>query len=240
MTSSPIQAAPTLPDAVLWDMDGTLVASEPYWMEAERELVESYGLTWTHEDALAMVGMPLLTSGNIMAAHGVPLPGQEIADRLVAVVAERLAREVPWQPGALRLLTELHEAGVPIALVTMSYRVLAEKIVHAVPGGFETMVCGEDVTHGKPHPEPYLTAARHLGVDPSRCVAVEDSLPGISSALDSGARTIAVEVMIPIPEVPGLTRVSSLEDLSLEDLARVASGEVLDRLPSSRSVKPRA
>ena len=224
---------PVLPAAVLWDMDGTLVASEPYWMEAERALVESYGLTWTHEDALTMVGMPLVAAGEVMAAHGVPLPAQEIANRLVAVVAEHLEREVPWQPGALRLLTELHEAGVPSALVTMSYRVLAEKIVEAVPGGgFATMVCGDDVTHGKPHPEPYLTAAQRLGVDPRRCVAVEDSLPGLSSALDAGARTIGVEVMVPIPAVPKLSRVASLDDLTLDDLARVASGHVVDLLGS--------
>ncbi|MDQ2625086.1 MAG: HAD family phosphatase [Actinomycetota bacterium] len=236
MTTSDLstRAPRDLPAAVLWDMDGTLVASEPYWMEAERELVESYGLTWTSEDALAMVGMPLVAAGEVMAAHGVPLPAQEIADRLVAVVAEHLEREVPWQPGALRLLTELHAAGVPCALVTMSYRVLAEKIVHAVPGGgFATMVCGDDVTHGKPHPEPYLMAAARLGVDPARCIAVEDSLPGLSSALDAGTKTIGVEVMVPIPVVPKLSRVGSLDDLTLDDLARIASGEVLDLLGSA-------
>lgn len=223
-----------LPAAVLWDMDGTLVASEPYWMAAEREIVESYGLTWTHEDALAIVGLPLIVGGEVIAAHGVPLAPHEIVDRLVGTVADRLAREVPWQPGALRLLTELHEAGVPCALVTMSYRVLAEQIVSAVPGGgFAAMVCGDDVTHGKPHPEPYLNAAALLGVAPERCVAIEDSLPGLSSALDSGARTIGVEVMVPIPSVPLLSRVSSLEELSLADLASVGSGRVLDFLATS-------
>lgn len=222
-----------LPDAVLWDMDGTLIASEPYWMDAERVLVESFGLSWSHEDGLAMVGLPLIAAGEVIAAHGVPLPPQEIVDRLVSVVADHLEQEVPWQPGALRLLTELHEAGVPSALVTMSYRVLAEKIVAAVPGGgFATMVCGDDVTHGKPHPEPYLMAAARLGVDPARCVAVEDSLPGLSSALAAGTRTIGVEVMVPIPVAPKLSRVASLEDLSLADLAGVASGQVLDLLSS--------
>ncbi len=222
---------PALPDAVLWDMDGTLIASEPYWMDAERTLVESFGLAWSHEDGLAMVGLPLLAAGEVIAAHGVPLPPQEIVDRLVAVVADHLAREVPWQPGALRLLTELHEAGVPSALVTMSYRVLAEKILAAVPGGgFTTMVCGDDVKHGKPHPEPYLMAASRLGVDPTRCVAVEDSLPGLSSALAAGTRTIGVEVMVPIPVVPHLSRVASLEDLDLADFASVASGQILDQL----------
>src|SRR5690606_40037366 len=94
-------------------MDGTLIASEPFWMDAERRLVESYGLTWTEQDAVGMVGLPLLAAGEVIAAHGVPLPAQEIADRLVLEVAQRLEVEVPWQPGALELLAGLAEAGVP-------------------------------------------------------------------------------------------------------------------------------
>jgi len=211
-------------------MDGTLIASEPFWMDAERRLVESYGLTWTEQDAVGMVGLPLLAAGEVIAAHGVPLPAQEIADRLVLEVAQRLEHEVPWQPGALELLAGLAEAGVPSALVTMSYRVLAEKILAQAPGGFAAVVCGDDVTHGKPHPEPFLTAAAQLGVDVTRCVAVEDSLPGVAAARASGARTIAVEVMVRIPPAPGLSRVASLADVGLADLAAVARGEVLDHL----------
>lgn len=221
-----------LPEAVLWDMDGTLIASEPYWMDAERALVEAHGQTWSAETAFQLIGQPLLVAGEVIAAHGVPLSPEEIVERLVADVAASLRREVPWQPGALRLLAELHEAGVPCALVTMSYRPLAETILDAVPGGFAAVVCGEDVENGKPHPEPYLEAAARLGVDASRCVAVEDSLPGISSALASGARTVGVEVMVPLPEREGLSRVPSLEALTLADLVRIGAGEQLDLLGS--------
>lgn len=222
-----------LPAAVLWDMDGTLIASEPYWMAAERRLVEEHGLTWTEEDAVQMVGMPLPAAAGVLAAHGVRLPTEEIVDRLVAEVGDRLAAEVPWQPGALRLLTELAEAGVPSALVTMSYRVLAERVVDHAPGGFAAVVCGDEVRRGKPDPEPFLTAAAKLDVDVARTVAIEDSLPGISAALASGARTIGVEVIVPIPAAPGLSRVGSLEELTLEDLAAIGAGKTIDLLDAA-------
>src|SRR5690606_41461299 len=128
-------------------MDGTLIASEPFWMDAERRLVESYGLTWTEQDAVGMVGLPLLAAGEVIAAHGVPLPAQEIADRLVLEVAQRLAVEVPWQPGALELLAALAEAGVPSALATMSYRVPAAKSLAQAPRGFAAAACADGGSH---------------------------------------------------------------------------------------------
>ena len=84
------------------------------------------------------------------------------------------------------------------------------------------------MTRPKPDPEPYLTAARLLGVDIADCVAVEDSRAGIASALASGARAVAIEVMQPVAAQPGLTRIASLADLTLPTLARIAAGEVLD------------
>ncbi|WNB86843.1 HAD family phosphatase [Cellulomonas sp. ATA003] len=218
-----------LPEAVLWDMDGTLVNTEPYWMAAETELVEAHGGTWSHEQGLAMVGQPLEVSARILRDHGVDLPAEEIVDFLIGRVVDEVGRHVPWQPGARELLLALAEAEVPCALVTMSYRRLADPFVAAAPPGvFRAVVVGDEVTHGKPHPEAYLTAAAQLGVDPTRCVAVEDSPSGIGSALASGARTIGVEVMLPIAPAPGLSRVGSLADLTLDDLARVAGGDVLD------------
>jgi HAD superfamily hydrolase (TIGR01509 family) len=218
-----------VPAAVLWDMDGTLLNTEPYWMAAETELVEAHGGTWSHEQGLAMVGQPLQVSAAILRDHGVDLPLEQIVDFLVDRVVEEVAREVPWQPGARELLTALAEAGVPCALVTMSYRRLAEPFAAAAPAGvFRTIVAGDEVTHGKPHPEAYLTAAARLGVDPARCVAVEDSPAGIGSALAAGARTIGVEVMVPVTPAPGLSRVASLADLDVAALARVADGDVVD------------
>jgi HAD superfamily hydrolase (TIGR01509 family) len=216
--------------AVLWDMDGTLVDTEPYWIRAEHELVDAHGGHWSHEKALKLVGNDLMTSGRIIRAEGpVELPPEEIVDRLLERVVELVRERVPWQPGALELLTALGEAGVPCALVTMSYAVFAEEVVSRGPAGaFRTLVTGDQVVRGKPDPEPYLTAAERLGVDARACVAIEDSPTGIASALASGARTLGVEAVVPVPQLAGLSRASSLTQVDLSTIARIAGGEVLD------------
>ena len=211
-------------------MDGTLVDTEPYWIVAETELVEAHGGQWSHQDALTRVGNALPESAEILRAHGVDLAAEDIIEFLVARVAAAVAVRVPWQPGALELLAELADAGVPCALVTMSYRSLTTSLVAAAPAGvFGAIVAGDDVTFGKPHPESYLLAASLLGVDARDCVALEDSPTGITSALAAGARTIGIEVMVPIPPRPGLSRIGSLIGVTLADLGRVARGQTFDR-----------
>ncbi|MFF3064036.1 HAD family hydrolase [Oerskovia sp. NPDC057915] len=218
-----------LPQAVLWDMDGTLVDTEPYWIAAEHELVEAHGGTWSHEQAMQMVGNPLTESARILQAEGVDLPTEQIIDFLISRVIAQVEVEVPWQPGARELLAELRERGVPCALVTMSYRSLAEPVVGmAPPGSFATLVCGDEVTHGKPHPEPYLVAAERLGVDVTRCVAIEDSPTGIGSARAAGAATLGVEAVVPVPVLPGLSRTPSLALVDVDTLARILAGDVVD------------
>ena len=161
-------------------MDGTLVDTEPYWMAAEHALVAEFGGTWTDADGASLVGNPLLTSARIIRERGsVDLPDEVIVDRLVEHVRRAVVLGVPWQPGARELLAEIVAKGLPCALVTMSYVDLAEAVVSALPpGSFATLVTGDVVTHGKPHPEPYLTAAERLGVRPQDCIALEDSPPG--------------------------------------------------------------
>nr|WP_255465693.1 HAD family phosphatase [Cellulomonas sp. APG4] len=215
----------------MWDMDGTLVDTEPCWMAAETAIVTEFGGRWTHEDALQMIGLPLMTAARILAEHGVPLPHEEIARRLVDSVVTAVARELVWQPGARELLEQLRDAGVPCALVTMSYRVLAEAVVAQAPDGvFQVMVTGDEVERGKPHPEPYLRAAELLGVRAEDCVAVEDSPPGISSALAAGVHTLGVQHIVPVEQRPGLSRVATLEGVTLADLEGLVRGQVLDRL----------
>ena len=231
--SSGHPAAPDLPcpAAVLWDMDGTLIDSEPYWMAAETELVEAHGGTWTHEDGIGLVGNALDASALVLRAAGVDLETEAIVDFLVERVRAQVLGRVPWQKGARGLLSDLVAAGVPSALVTMSFRRLADAVVSgAPPHSFRAVVCGDEVERGKPDPEPYLRAAAAIGVDITRCVAVEDSPTGVASALASGARTIGVRVMVPIERRPGLSRISSLVDLDLDLLGRVAAGEVVDLL----------
>ena len=224
---------PPLPAAVLWDMDGTLVDTEPYWMATETELVARHGGSWTHEQALQLVGNDLRTSAAIIKAQ-TGLPGTEeeiVAELLTGVIARVREHGAPWRPGARELLAALGEAGVPCALVTMSWTSFADAVVSAAPAGtFAAVVTGDEVTHGKPHPEAYLTAAERLGVDPAACVAVEDSPTGVTAALASGARTIAVPLMLPVDPRPGLSRLASLADADLGLLARVAGGEVVDAL----------
>ncbi|ROS74371.1 HAD family phosphatase [Cellulomonas sp. PhB143] len=223
---------PRTPAAVLWDMDGTLVDSEPYWMEAEAELVARHGGTWTHEDALGLVGNPLEVSAAVLLEAGVRLEVPQILTFLVTTVARRISEHVPWRPGALELLVAVREAGIPCALVTMSYRELAVPLVAAAPAGaFDQLVCGDDVRRGKPDPEPYLRAAQLLGVDARDCVAVEDSPPGIASALAAGATTLGVEAVVPVRPAPGLNRVATLAGVDVELLRRMHGGELVDRMP---------
>nr|WP_255575773.1 MULTISPECIES: HAD family phosphatase [Cryobacterium] len=191
-----------LPAAVLWDMDGTIVDSEPYWMRAETELVESFGGVWSHSDAMLLVGSGLEGSAVILQNRGVDLSGNVIVHRLTSRVQELLSTHgAPWRPGALELLAQLKTAGVPMALVTMSQQRMARQIAELVGfTAFDTIIAGDMVTHSKPHPEAYLTAAGLLGVNPEQCIAVEDSIPGIAAAVASGAVVIGVPHMVSLPE----------------------------------------
>lgn len=213
-----------LPAAVLWDLDGTLVDTEPLWIAAEIELVTSFGGTWTHQDALALVGNDLLVSAEVLRAAGVDLPPSDIVERLVTRVNEQVRSQGPtWRPGALELLTQAHELGLGQAIVTMSYRRQAEVVAAALPPGTITaVIAGDMVTHGKPHPEAYLRAAEELGVPVGDCLAVEDSATGTAAALASGAATLAVPYLVAVPEHPALARVASLAGQDLRTLYALA------------------
>jgi HAD superfamily hydrolase (TIGR01509 family) len=212
--------------AVLWDMDGTLVDTEPYWIAAEYRLVESFGGRWSDEHAHAVIGKPLLVTGRYLREHGgVPLPEEQIVDRLLEAVIADTRRQVTWRPGTLALLAEMRQAGLPMAMVTMSYRNLASTVAELLPAGtFQALVCGDEVRHGKPDPEPYLLAAARLGVPPSRCLAIEDSPSGIASAEAAGCLVVAVPNQVPVEAAPSRVRLSTLAGLSLADLVDMAVG----------------
>jgi HAD superfamily hydrolase (TIGR01509 family) len=214
--------------AVLFDMDGTLVDTEPYWIAAEYRLVEQYGGTWNDAHAHALVGNALETSAEyIRDVGGVPLPPAEIVQRLQDEVVAEAERVMPWRPGALELLGALRAAGVPCAMVTMSYAELAATVAAQLPRDtFATVVSGDEVADGKPHPEAYLTAASRLGVDPRRCVAIEDSNTGVASAEAAGCVVVAVPHHVPIPPAPGRVQIASLADLSVADLDRLVADRV--------------
>jgi HAD superfamily hydrolase (TIGR01509 family) len=212
-----------LPAAVLWDMDGTLVDTEPYWIAQERALVEEHGGVWTDEHAYQLVGNDLLVSAEYILAHSpIELTPLEIVDELLAGVVSRVAEHVPWRPGARELLASLVAQGVPCALVTMSWESLATAVLSHLPrNSFAAVVTGDVVSHGKPHPEPYLAAARILGVDLAACIAIEDSPPGVASAVAAGIPTIAVPHHVKVPETTGAVQISTLAGLEPQDLLRL-------------------
>ena len=221
----------TLPAAVLWDMDGTLIDSEPYWMAAETALVAEHGGQWSYEQGLALVGMPLTHSATILQAAGVELDVPGIVDFLISRVADGVRSAVPWQPGAIEVLSWLRDQGVPCALVTMSYRSVADAFVEQAPAGvFSVVVSGDEVTHGKPHPEAYLTAAQRLGVAIEDCLAVEDSPAGVGAALACGAVPVGIEVMVPVVADPRLNRISGLTVMTPEFFDQVMTGTVIDQI----------
>jgi HAD superfamily hydrolase (TIGR01509 family) len=213
----------SLPAAVLWDMDGTLVDTEPYWIAAEHEIVEEHGGTWSDEFAHQLVGNDLLVSATFIQDNSaVDWEPERIVDELLLRVVAQVREHVPWRPGARELLDALREQGVPSALVTMSWRTLADAVLEALPDGtFAAVVTGDEVSHGKPHPEPYRAAARLLGVAPEECVAIEDSPTGVRSAVAAGVPTLAVPHVVAVPPTPGAVHLDTLAGITPERVAEL-------------------
>lgn len=221
-----------LPAAVLFDLDGTLLDSEDLWWDAECRVVSSWGGTWTREDQAHCLGGPLERVTAYMAQDtGCPHSPERIGEELLAAM-EALLREgnLEWRPGGLELLTECRAAGVPTALVSASHRRLLDAVSDAVadhPGvpdpAFDVTVAGDEVDQGKPHPEPYLEAARRLGVPIESCVVIEDSPTGVASGQASGAYVLAVPHLVDIPPQERRRVVGSLAGVTLDDLRSWAS-----------------
>jgi HAD superfamily hydrolase (TIGR01509 family) len=216
---------------VLWDMDGTLVDTEPYWIATEHELVESFGGTWSDAHAHHLVGFDLMEGGRYIAEHGpVPLEPIEIVERLLDGVIRRVREHIPWRPGAPELLADLKAAGVPCCLVTMSWRSFADPVLAALPAdSFVTAITGDEVPtgRGKPHPEPYMMGAAALGLGPEHCVAIEDSPTGARSALAAGCGAVlGVPNVASLAGVDGLVLRDTLEGLTVADLAELVAPRV--------------
>jgi HAD superfamily hydrolase (TIGR01509 family) len=201
-------------------MDGTLVDSEPRWTQFQMRLVEEFGGALTQADCLSLIGTQMKVTAAVLQRAGVRLSAEDIILRLSEEVTQSLRREVPWQPGAYELVQEVAEAGIPQAIVTTSRRFMAQAVVNELPcGAISVVVAGEDVSHGKPDPAPYLRAIDLLGADPASCVAIEDSATGIASALAAGVVTIGVPRVAAVEGLTGWVRFESLLGVTLEDLS---------------------
>jgi HAD superfamily hydrolase (TIGR01509 family) len=203
-------------EAVFFDMDGLLVDTERVWLEVETEVMDRLGAAWTPEHQAHLVGGSMeRTVGYMLAVSGASVPEWTVREWMVTGMVARLAAGAPLMPGALELLGALRAEDVPVGLVTASLREVADAVLKSVGRElFDVVVTADDVTRTKPDPEPYLTAARLLEVEPVRCVVLEDSPNGVASATSAGCAVVAVPNLLPVEPAPGRLVVSSLTEVS--------------------------
>jgi HAD superfamily hydrolase (TIGR01509 family) len=206
--------------AVLFDMDGLLVDTEPLWLEVETEVMARLGSDWTEADQEQLLGGSLeRTVAYLLSKATRPVAPEVVAEWMMDGIVARVASGgVPVQLGARELLAEVAAAGVPRALVTSSQRRFMAAVLASTGMTFDVVVCAEDVSATKPDPEPYLLGAKLLGVSPSECVVLEDSPNGVAAAEAAGCRVIAVPSLVRISPRLGRVVVASLRNV---DLARV-------------------
>lgn len=203
----------SFPAAILFDHDGTLVDTEPVWAAAKVALAAEFGGTWTEQDTLDCLGLSMKFTLDRLRERGVDLPDEQINERLVAKVREALAhQQVEFLPGIERFLNQVRDAQIPAAIVTNATTSIAQRTADAAPEGTFSVVIGNDeTTHPKPDPQPYLLAAQRLGVEPSRCVALEDSPSGVRSATAAGMKVIVVPGELEVPAELGHARMLHTE-----------------------------
>lgn len=220
-----------LPAAALWDFDGTLIDTEPVWMRSEFALTEELGGVWTDELAHQVVGNALIDTGATIrrVARRDDLTDAEVTERLVdKVVATLEIEQIAWRPGARELLADLEANRIPCALVTASFRRLVDTVLGRLDHDpFAVIVAGDDVTHGKPHPEAYLTACLRLGVDPQDCLVLEDSPTGAAAGNAAGCVVGAVPNVVPVPRAPRRFHLDTLAGVSTEGLRNLMSEELV-------------
>ncbi|WP_030907625.1 HAD family hydrolase [Streptomyces sp. NRRL F-5126] len=203
--------------AVLLDMDGTLVDSEGIWWDTEIEVFKNLGHSLDEGWRDIVVGGPMARSaGYLIEATGADVTLDEIVLLFNETFENRIAQGVPLMPGAARLLAELRAHRVPTALVSASHRRIIDQVLRSLGAeNFALTVAGDEVARTKPHPDPYLVAARGLGAEPGRCAVVEDTATGVASAEAAGCRVVAVPSVAPIAPAEGRHIVASLEDVDL-------------------------
>ena len=206
--------------AVLFDMDGLLVDSEPVWSVAEAEIMRWLHGPWNLEVKAMCVGRRVDEACRVLVAvAGSSVPPEEVQERLVGRMCELFREALPLLPGALELVDACRAAGVRTALVSSSYRALVDAALESIGASrFDVTVAGDEVERAKPAPEPYERAAAALGVHPGDCVVVEDSVAGVQSGEAAGCHAVAVPNVVPVPHAPGRTVVASLTEVTVERL----------------------
>jgi len=206
--------------AVLFDMDGILVNSEPLWFEAETAVMARLGGTWGEGDQDELVGGSMAVTVAYLLAKGERTVSPAVVEQWLLQEMGRLLTEgpLPIMPGALELVLQVATAGLPYAVVTSSERVIMDAVLDRFGVAFPVTVCAGDVSACKPDPEGYLLAAAKLAVDPRRCVVIEDSPNGVAAAEAAGCLAVAVPSVVAIPAAPGRLVLPSMRGLTLDKL----------------------
>ena len=221
------------PAACLWDFDGTVADTEPLWIATEYELMEMLGGDWNDEHAEYLIGSDLTAAARYMLG----LAGRDdvtprwVVDWMVNRVTGMIRQlpEINWRPGALELLEGLRADDIPCALVSASWRPVLEAVLDRLPEGtFGVVVGGDEVTAGKPAPDPYLQAARLLGVDATDCMVLEDSKTGSTAGQAAGAWVVGIPNLVPLPVMPGRTVIRTLEGITPAALYALRGAAITD------------
>ena len=206
--------------AVLWDMDGTLVNTEVHWLASEEKLMEEVGYVWTEADQRHCLGGPLTRVGEYMfKKSGNQHSPTYYVDELIRRTTEAFETGIELMPGVRERLLELSDANVPMALVTASPRIMANKVVESLEKNFfRAVVSADDVSVPKPDPEGYILAARLLGVDVSQALIFEDSNTGVRAARASGASVVAIRHLNSFDSHPRTVEIDSMVSISGKEL----------------------
>ncbi len=206
--------------AILFDMDGTLIDSEPLWLEAEIEIMEELGCNWDQQDQINCLGGPIDKTENYMQDRSNNIkPFGYFTKKLDDVMEKKLSTKLNLIPNALEIINDCKRSELKIALVTASSGRLMKAVLKRFPVGiFDAVVSYDDVKRSKPDPEPYLLAAKTLGVDITNCIVLEDSLTGVQSGLSAGAQVIGIPHLVKMPSNPNLRVVESLSEINMDRL----------------------
>lgn len=209
-------------EAILFDMDGLFIDSEPDWHATETEMMREYGYDWQPADQLQCLGGPLARVTEYMASclKGAVEP-KILAKVIIDQMQNRLSSRTAYMPGAIEFSKLVSQVQIPQALVSASPRTLVDAVISNLEHNYfkETVAAG-DIARTKPFPDPYIHAAKLLAVDVSKCLIFEDSQTGITAATSSGAFVVAIPHFIEVKETERLKRIESFVGLSLQDLSK--------------------
>ena len=202
-------------EAVLFDMDGLFIDSEPDWHDAESEIMRTNGYDWTPQDQLQCLGGPLTRATEYMSKC---LKGAKSAPELAAMIVEEMVRRMSGQvnlmPGSLEFSRDIAKRPIPQALVSASPRVIVDAVLLGMKEKyFEVTVAAGDIERTKPFPDPYLHAAKLLDVDIANCLIFEDSPTGLTAAKASGAFVVGIPHFVSVDEEARLKVVKSFTDI---------------------------